>query len=59
VLLTGPVAFARTRLPAEPFMFILGAYGLYSIGSYIRTNTYKTSRFGRIVHSVRRRVRRT
>lgn len=35
-MLTGPVSYPRYRLPAEPFIFILGVAGVISIARYLR-----------------------
>lgn len=36
-VLTGPVAYSRYRLPAEPFIFILGCAGLVLMAQYVYT----------------------
>lgn len=35
-VLTGPVAYSRYRLPAEPFIFILGCVGIVLVVQYVR-----------------------
>lgn len=40
-VLTGPVSYPRYRLPAEPFIFILGVAGIVSVMQYLKSIYWK------------------
>jgi hypothetical protein len=46
-ILTGPVSYPRYRLPAEPFIFILGVAGIMSLLRYMKGIWYSCSYHGR------------
>jgi len=46
-VLTGPVAEARYRMPAEPFMFILAVYGALQIYAKINKNNETTLHYAK------------
>lgn len=48
-VLTGPVSYPRYRLPAEPFIFILGAAGVASVTRQLRSVYSK--RINNLVHT--------
>lgn len=46
-ILTGPVSYPRYRLPAEPFIFILGVAGVVSAMRYMKGLWYDSQQYAR------------